>query len=373
MGNRLAGLDLWRALLLHFGVVLHGAVLIRTLPGASPAYAWIEGASRITRMQAFFLIAGFLAARVLSSRDPQSWIRTRAIQLVIPLVFVWATVSRLTSWLLTGDPFTDITSPDHLWFLIVLLAFSLLTFGLENSAMRPFVGRVIAAADKASGASFMVTLLVVVFGAIIAREMLLMAFPTLAVGAHPYRGLNLISRGMVMIWFYLAGFVLGRSSLLSRLSVVPVTIAAALSVLVYLAIKNPNDYGAIEIAHVPRKAMMLAMHCTSASGSVFFALAVLTSAARIRTVPKIVSRLAEASYTLYLMHLFFLSLCFAALSPLGLHREVLFTIMVICSSSLSIATHFAARRVPALFFLLNGVRPGKGNSNAAPAIAGAAA
>lgn len=358
--------------MLHFGVVLHGAVLIRTLPGDAAVYAWIEGASRVTRMQAFFLIAGFLAARVLLSRDAAVWMKARTVQLAVPLVFVWATVSRLTSWLHSGDPFTDVTSPDHLWFLVVLLAFSALTYWLETSRLRKVVARVVSAADRASVVPFALTLLALVFGAVLAREVLLMTFPDVANGAHPYRGINLISRAVVMVWFYLAGFVLGRSSLLSRLPAMPLAFGAALSALAYLMLKDPHDYGAIDVPGLPRKVTMLAMHFTSACASVFFALAVVASAARVRTVPRVVTGLAEASYTLYLLHLFFLSLCFAVLAPLIPNHEALFVSIVVLASSLSVVSHFAAKRVPLLFFLLNGAMPRKRRPRDAPSVVSAA-
>ena len=133
---RLHSLDAARASLLLLGVLFHSAVFVYLYqePGSFLEFVAVAFAHQILhvfRMPAFFVIAGFFAAFLASSRGARSFIRNRAARIALPLVLFWLPVTFANSWTsqgawITGRNTFDVYPIDfqHLWFLYFLVLFS---------------------------------------------------------------------------------------------------------------------------------------------------------------------------------------------------------------------------------------------------------
>ncbi|MGD9811094.1 MAG: acyltransferase family protein [Sphingobium sp.] len=144
--NREHHWDALRALLMLLGLPYHVALTYRTgevwivnAHEGVPLMAGFAAFIHLFRMPAFFVIAGYFSALLLSRRPAGDWLRGRMRRLAIPLFVALLTLNPLLnyacelsnfspddaarSWLLNSS-----TSGGywirHLWFLIVLLYFS---------------------------------------------------------------------------------------------------------------------------------------------------------------------------------------------------------------------------------------------------------
>ncbi|MCY4606354.1 MAG: acyltransferase family protein [Gemmatimonadetes bacterium] len=102
---RYHSLDRLRALMMLLGLVLHSCVSY--LPFHPPEIAWIYQDAQtsaflgwlfafihIFRMPVFFVIAGFFAAYLQSSRGTRAFLRHRLSRVGIPLVYGWLIIYR---------------------------------------------------------------------------------------------------------------------------------------------------------------------------------------------------------------------------------------------------------------------------------------
>lgn len=102
--NRLHYIDRCRAMLMLMGVPYHSAMLYS--PGWGPAQhvtsRFCDGLSQLItqfRMPAFFLLAGFFAAMLLSRKDRLTWFASRLQRLGIPLLSATVTLIPLQLFL----------------------------------------------------------------------------------------------------------------------------------------------------------------------------------------------------------------------------------------------------------------------------------
>lgn len=116
--GRIEGLDLWRALLPLLGVVLHVDGLFLLEGGFGETLGLANILIHAFRMEAFFMIAGFLASDRL--RRP-SYLADRTRTLLVPLAAMWLLIALWRPSDATGL-FVGLTS--HLWFLLCLLQLS---------------------------------------------------------------------------------------------------------------------------------------------------------------------------------------------------------------------------------------------------------
>lgn len=135
-------LDVLRAFLMMFGVVLHSCTL-----GESEIYSAIFYASGLVRMEAFFIISGFVTALIYAKYGAKRTVHKRLVTIGVPLVFGLIILNPFTNYLVyifhnpaiglieyfkkpTGTPSNG---PNvwylHLWFLFPLMLYSLLTPG----------------------------------------------------------------------------------------------------------------------------------------------------------------------------------------------------------------------------------------------------
>ncbi len=368
MKERLVALDIWRSALLLFGLLVHAAVLIRTLPGDTSGYSWIEEASRSARMQGFFVIAGYLAARSIGKRGPVDWLRTRTVQLLVPATVTWLTFARLTDWVATGDPFANIILIGHVWFLYTLAAFSLLTALFEGSGMRRIVPVLARRVDHAPLWLTVFALFVTALAAKVAVAAIFMTSPAVAQAQGAWANLHRLAATPVMGVFYAFGYLLAHCELAQRLPLRPMLALFVASAAAYIWMQQPDGYDVVAIPGLDHRLAMLVMYAMFTGSGVFLALTIFAHARTARSAPPLLLFLSRCSYTIYLVHLFYLTALFALLSPMINGRLALFCVLVLGSLSLSILTHFAIMRSRVLSLLFNGKSPRPPQSQPATAI-----
>ncbi|AKJ28168.1 acyltransferase family protein [Caldimonas brevitalea] len=153
--GRLNWLDSARALLMLLGIPFHVAMAYSIAtdwwvfsPEKSAVLSFFAATSNTFRMHSFFVVAGFFSFLILSRRGPKEFVRARLTRLGLPLLTALLLLGPLHALLMTwagpmrieGEPIARAFIIDgqitdrpglhlvaHLWFLIDLLQFSLLT------------------------------------------------------------------------------------------------------------------------------------------------------------------------------------------------------------------------------------------------------
>lgn len=357
MQNRLVGLDAWRSILLFYGVLVHASNMVRTIPGDPLVFNIIQSTSRVARMQAFFLIAGFLAARSIGKRGRAEWLRDRIAQLFIPLVVIWLTFQRLTDWVTTGDPFRTVHRIDHLWFLVVLIGFSVLTYIAQGPSAKKLVAQAAIRFGDMSPAGLVLIVTGLTFAATLAMQVTYMTFPAVGHKEGVYANFYALTRVFVMVVFYAAGHLLAQEHCITRLSARPLFAISIVATTVYLLLYDPASYGAVQLPGLPPIAATLAMYLAFAAAGSCFSLAVLVHARSVTAVPGYVMSLSRASYTVYLVHLFYVKAAFFALYAVSSSHYLIFSGTVTVAFSLSLLTHRVISASPSLQLLFNGKLP----------------
>ena len=133
--QRFAGLDNWRAVLLLLGPVVHVAEPLSHRYGRILPLELVAYTSHAFRMEAFFAIAGFLAART-QLRKPE-WLKKRVHTLLIPLLAVGVLIQfPMNLWLksLWYHPY-------HLWFLVDLLLIAVSLYHIDRLDMLGWISK----------------------------------------------------------------------------------------------------------------------------------------------------------------------------------------------------------------------------------------
>ena len=155
-------MDAMRSVLMLLGVVLHSANVynvsgqweLHDESSTNPLFDGIAAVIHAFRMPAFFVIAGFFAQMMLERHDRKYFLRHRLRRLVIPFLASALLFNSLQLWLQyrlpvlaehsipfpqsTIELFTSGRWLQHLWFLVVLLIFSLLALPLSRVVMCQF-------------------------------------------------------------------------------------------------------------------------------------------------------------------------------------------------------------------------------------------
>ena len=135
--------DTLRAFVMLLGIPYHTALsyrpgqtwIVRSDEGVE-AFVWLTQLIHLFRMPAFFLIAGYFAALLLTRRDPGTWLKGRFLRLGVPFVSTIVTLVPLMNLAceFSNLPYSTALSSfihnsshsggywvRHLWFIIVLL------------------------------------------------------------------------------------------------------------------------------------------------------------------------------------------------------------------------------------------------------------
>lgn len=134
-------LDSLRSFLMMYGIIIHSTTL-----GSSVIYAGIQYASGLVRMEAFFIISGFVSALTFARYGSSRMLRKRIVRIGVPLCFGLLLLNPITNYLVytfhnrTGDSLLEyFANPSpagaegpmvwhlHLWFLFPLLVYALIT------------------------------------------------------------------------------------------------------------------------------------------------------------------------------------------------------------------------------------------------------
>lgn len=373
--TRIEGLSVWRAILMLGGVVLHSAMGLEHLP----VFAAIPLISHAFRMGSFMLISGLLCGYALRRRSPRAWLSRRSIQIGVPLLFGLLVICPLIGWMIgdladrTHGPFTLAHDWYHLWFLVALLAYAPMSYAFHLLDRRHdvigFLERKLADNRGPGGSAQTVLLLASAFACCV----LMMITRQVLTGHAPTEYASALSHVQLMLGyapFYLLGFLLARSPVLYRAMTgsirTPMIILAAVGGL------YAGWFGGVSAmldplgrAVVGDMIELVGMSLCPPAASVL----ILRSAVAIRTVPPIVSRLADASFTIYILHFPIIIAAKLALLQVAWPPYAEFLTAIVVGSVVSYAAHvLLVARYPVISFIFNGKLPDSAQPNSiAPA------
>ena len=133
-------MDALRCFCMLFGLLVHGATI-----GSTPLFSAITEVSDHFRMATFFLVSGFFTAMVYQRSDLPSFLRNRGRLILLPFITALILLNPVTLWLIQlyhggGESFVEFFSGGwrlplpgplvwhlHLWFLISLFIYAMLT------------------------------------------------------------------------------------------------------------------------------------------------------------------------------------------------------------------------------------------------------
>jgi glucan biosynthesis protein C len=346
---RIVGLDSWRAGLMLGGLLVHGAIW----QDRHWLFDAVELVSHSFRMGTFFAISGFLAACSMQRRAPDAWLRKRLTSLGIPFVFGMATIAPLMWWLaqLHGGVSLGASALDwhHLWFLPGLILYSVLAARWAEP-VSGWIARVMPVTPSTSS--------VLLLTALLSSALLAFAGASFTVFA-PASWLGVLGKARLIAGYlpmFALGFLTARHAplreALVRGRVLPVAVLASVAIAYlvwFVAIEGraPGDPAD------PIGNTLATMGQTICPPAVFAL--VLQTASRVQRVPRAVSALCDASYTVYLVHLPLLAAINTAFVPVAWPPVAEYTIAVVLAGGLSLLFHRqVVRRSAWLRFLLNG-------------------
>jgi glucans biosynthesis protein C len=358
-GDRIAGLDNWRALLMLAGLFLH-ATMVQEAHVA--LFDLIARISANFRMGAFFAVAGLLSLYAIRKHGADAWLARRLFQIGFPTAFgllvLAPFMSLCLSWHWYGSMVPPLTALGwwHFWFLVDLLLFAPITWWLYRIDKREGLFARIDAWVEAKRPS--VTLTVLAVGTAAAVPVLLIA--RIAASAGPYQNaVWTLHQVASYAPLYLFGLILAGSPALLRR--VTARTGPALNVLglvftTCLATRLlPGGSDWLFATPMSPLNILTAALCPPA-----VTVLVLRSALRIRTTPPFFRQVADAAFTIYMLHFPMILVIDMLLDPLQLDPYLLYALTVGLSGWLSYLAHrLIVRRSPLLALLLNGANPGK--------------
>ncbi|TCQ10799.1 acyltransferase family protein [Sphingomonas sp. PP-CC-3A-396] len=365
-GTRIEGLSMWRAILMLGGVLLHGAISLEHIP----VFAAIPLISHAFRMGSFMLISGLLCGYAMARRrSPLAWLGRRSIQIGVPLLVGLLVICPLIGWMLddlpdrTRWPFVLAHDWYHLWFLVALLAYAPLSYAFHQWDRR--YGVIVrieqALADRSIGSGRSAQTVVLLATALACCALVMLTRQILAGHIPPGYAAPLSHIQLMLGYapFYLLGFLLARSPMLFRAATH--SIRMPVIILVCVGIVYAGWFGGVRLALDPlRRAIvgdlveLIGMAICPPAASVL----ILRSAITIRTIPTIVRRFADASFTIYILHFPVIIAAKLVLMHIAWNPYVEFSITIVAASAITYAAHFlAVERFPLMSFLLNGRYP----------------
>jgi glucans biosynthesis protein C len=351
---RIVGLDAWRAGLMMAGLFVHASF---RLPPTWLSNT-VEAASLAARMGVFFAISAFLAATILPRRDATVWLRRRVMTLGVPALFGLTVLSPLVWAMVTYAPPTHGRELfpyewHHLWFLFALIGYSGCLAAIETADRRTAL---FARLDRMGGGSAATGRIVILLAALAGAALFGAAAPVLQAllsGAHLAAFANIQSIAGYLPMF-LFGVVLARcprqraAVFAARGFAITVVIASAAAVLLL---------GAGQLSERVAEYVRFAIGtlCPPAA----FAL-ILRGALAIERITPFAKRVADASFTIYLLHLP-IAVAFNVSAGRLFGPTTAYLLCVPVAGTLSYGAHrLVVRRSRTLSFLLNGKLPEAG-------------
>lgn len=358
---RLHYLDAMRSVLMLLGVVMHAANPYDSGPwqvkdaGRVLALDWVVDTLRLFRMPTFFVIAGFFAMYLIMRRPAAVFVRERMRRVVVPLIAMLASVNLLQVWFVTrdlpvgpGGYLESVLLPavaegrwtSHLWFLVCLAVYFLLTAALAPGLR--------AIADRRAMAT--PALFVAVLAAAVLAPLGLAVVSKLTAPLMTQHLFGLVKPEALLRYlpFFAVGMLLcawpAFLERFARIGVAVLALAAAAVAGLLLAVgREDTSWRAVEIASTSLLAWMAVR--------VVFALFHRFLARPSRTF----AYLSRASYSVYLFHHVIVIVMATWLRPAALAPGAKFVIVLATASLCSLLLHhYLVRRSAMLAFLFNG-------------------
>ena len=371
--ERFFHLDALRAALMFWGILVHASTVEH-----SKIFRAIAEISGLVRMEAFFIISGFLAYMLLKKYGAKVTVRKRLLAIGLPFVTALVLLNPATNYLVycyhnppipfmdylagrgIGDPKGPMNWHLHLWFLVALFVYSLLA---------PLLGRAVDAVMIAShdrtprswtlgklaplvpGLKFFTLSLMVCAGCVGARVAFELIKPLLHVEA--YYVVRSIGN---FLPYYALGMVLFASielrNIFSKARWFQIILSCGLLFLSHRA--AGENAGRVQETAI-LAAQTYAAICLS---SLLFWLA----AKWVRKESTLARSLSDAAYTVYLFHFLSLYVFAIFLRPLIPQAIPLLIAISVATFAMTLGLHrFVIRRIPVLELLFNGkpLRPAK--------------
>jgi peptidoglycan/LPS O-acetylase OafA/YrhL len=326
---------------------LHAAWLLKERSGALTG---VHNFIHSFRMEAFFVIAGFFAAIMLSKYSPEEFLRRRLVRLTVPMIFCGLTFNTLlacahrekwydVSFLVTPNYWLDRDWMAHLWFLGTLIVYVLVAYGVHKAW--PHIDRTL----RQRRLSFPVF-----FGVVVITQYAVSQLGHV-VPSTPW-GTSWIIADKIDTFDYFTYFVVGyflfhHQELLDDL-VDRKFVNAACAASYWLAVAFLLDYrGGTHLIDILAGANSLAM-----CGLLFW-----VGRRYFNVDNPIVQSLSDMSYTVYLVHWPIMAILYRGLVRFRLPVDMAFATLVIVTGVLSIAFHvYVVQRSDFMSFAMNGRR-----------------
>lgn len=294
----IGGLDVARFFLLFLGMITHAFAIGTVIAPEAKFLSLPPETTFMFRMEAFFLISGYLSA--LTLQDARAWISKRVKRLGVPFLFTVLVINVAT---MAINPQVYPDGPDiymlHAWFLAVLLLHSVL---LWVSA-----GRIDALIPRLTRYLTSINVAPILIGALVLYEL---AVKTVYKYAHWEDGPrpplhNLLDSTLTYLPYYLLGYVLYKNALITNMlrdRRVSLILVAAIATASFIAVRVfvGNDGSLVTVALIALKATI----------SFCVAVIILTVALSVGNVPPLVMFLSQGSYAVYIAHLFIVNLLY---------------------------------------------------------------
>ncbi|MFC4256559.1 acyltransferase family protein [Altererythrobacter xixiisoli] len=258
-GERQHYWDTLRALLMLLGIPYHVALsyrpgetwIVRSNEGWAP-FPQIAEFIHLFRMPAFFLIAGYFAALLLSRRAPALWLKQRFVRLGIPFItsilvlvpimnlaceFSNLPYSKALSSFLWNSSHSGGYWVRHLWFIIVLLYLSTMMAALSGVIPRLRTGYIAEGFDRLCARHILPALLVLGLVIGLWRAGVLEAFYIAGLNTNLLQQILRLDELILFAPWFLLGFLFQRAPAtlksFTRVSLPMVVLAAVFTVLAF--------------------------------------------------------------------------------------------------------------------------------------------
>jgi len=358
-GERIAGLDNWRALLMLAGIFLHATTVQEV---DRPVFVLIAKMSSNFRMGTFFAVAGLLSLYAIRKHGADAWLARRQFQIGVPMLLglclLAPLMSVLSSWHRLNDPVPALPELGwwHYWFLIDLLVYAPITWWIFRADRTQ--GWFAAIDSWIERARPSITLLILAVGLVAMTGVLATGALARVSGslADPVWALHQV---VAYAPLYAFGVVLAGSPALLR--AVTARTGPAFTVLaiifgICLASRLLPGRGA-GLYETPASLLNVATACLCPPAVTVL---ILQSALRMRETPALFRRISDGAFTIYMVHFPIILLLDMVFDPLRLNPYLSYALTVGLSGWLSYLVHrLIVCRSALAAMLLNGVNPAR--------------
>ncbi len=353
-------LDALRAALMFWGILVHAS----TLDPDNEVFHFFAVLSGLVRMEAFFVISGFLGYMLLKRYGAKVTVKKRLLMIGLPFSAALVFLNPLTNYLIFTYHNGPITFADylagkgtvgaigpmnwhlHLWFLIALFIYALLSPAAEK-----FVDKCLAItkfAIRRAGFAFLAISIVVMLGCLASRIMYELVKDTMPVSWHYV----LRSIGNFFPFYVLGMFLFASPRMREVFSKVHwVQVPVSCSLLVLVTNRFDPDGNSME-----EEVIILCLQTYVAltfSSLLFFA-----AGKWVRGESEVIRRFSDAAYTVYLFHFLAIYLFAHLLRNVISGTMLLLSLVTVSTFAATFFLHrFVIYRVPLLVLLFNGKAP----------------